>query len=66
MKQVKEDMEFQIEGLLYINREIEKTVTHAKKKAKEFAIKNTQQQQLRSLQHIFGQNDFASLSIDCI
>ena len=35
MKQVKEDMEFQIEGLLYINRELEKTVTHAKKKAKE-------------------------------
>ena len=47
MKQVKEDMEFQIEGLLYINREIEKTVTHAKKKAKEFVIKNTQQQQLQ-------------------
>jgi hypothetical protein len=51
MEQIKEDMEFQLDALLRINHEIQKTVLHAKKKAKEFPIKVTQHSQKQKIQH---------------
>ena len=52
MEQIKEDMEFQLDALLRINHEIQKTVLHAKKKAKEFPVKFSQKQKIQHHQQI--------------